>query len=293
MNVFLRRAALGDYAGTDKWNEVREELIAEAGNLDAMIGVAAREPELPENLSPAVNGLRELHSLTGLASCASLQAVANRFHQAGDLLGEANCNKSLGNIALARSDYEGARQRYEAALPLYQKAGHVLGEAVCIACLGQVAHARSDHIGARNNYEAALHLFQKVGDVLGEANCVTGLGDIALERSDHDGARKRYEDALPLYRQVGDVLGEANCIQSLGDIDEAKGEFAATRELWREALALYSRIPEPYSIGFAHRRLSCRAATPDEAAGHREAARKAWESIGRQDLIDQYLGGSV
>ena len=47
VSIFLRRAALGNYAGTDKWSEVRDELTAEAGNLDAMIGVAAREPELP------------------------------------------------------------------------------------------------------------------------------------------------------------------------------------------------------------------------------------------------------
>ena len=63
VSIFLRRAALGNYAGTDKWSEVREELIAEAGNLDAMIGVAASEPELPDGLWPAVHGLRELHRL--------------------------------------------------------------------------------------------------------------------------------------------------------------------------------------------------------------------------------------
>ena len=33
---------VGGAAGTDKWSEVREELTAEAGNLDAMIGVAAQ-----------------------------------------------------------------------------------------------------------------------------------------------------------------------------------------------------------------------------------------------------------
>ena len=47
-NVFLRRAALGEHAGTNKWNDVREQVTAEAGNLDATIGVAAREPELPD-----------------------------------------------------------------------------------------------------------------------------------------------------------------------------------------------------------------------------------------------------
>ena len=69
-----------------------------------------------------------------------------------------------------------------------------------------------------------------------------------------------------------------------------KATIAPARERWREALALYARIPEPYSIGSTHLRLARRAATPEEAAEHREAARKAWESIGRPDLIDKYLG---
>jgi hypothetical protein len=33
--------------------------------------------------------------------------------------------------------------------------------------------------------------------------------------------------------------------------------------------------------------------TPEEADDHREAARAAWKSIGRQDLIDEHLGESA
>jgi tetratricopeptide (TPR) repeat protein len=242
VSLFLRRAALGDYAGTDKWNEVREELATEAGNLDAMIGVGAREPELSEDLGPAVIGLRESHRFTGLGSYASLSAVAKRFHDAGDLLGEANCSFSQGIIALDRSDHEGARQRYEAALPLYRTAGNVIGEANCFFSLGDIALRRSDHEGARQRYAAALPLFQKAGAVLGEANCIKSLGDIALQRSDHDGARERYEAALPLYRKVGSALGEANCIRRLGEIALDRSDHDGARQRYEAALPLFRRV---------------------------------------------------
>ena len=75
---------------------------------------------------------------------------------------------------------------YEQALPLYQRVGSVLGEASCIKGLGDIALDRSDHDGARARYEQALPLYQRARDVLGEANCIKGLGDIARRRSDHD-----------------------------------------------------------------------------------------------------------
>jgi hypothetical protein len=158
VKLFLARAALGDKVGTGKWGEVREALIAEAGNLDSMIDVATRELALPDRLAEAVWGLSEFHRVTGLASIASLPAAAKRLHDAGDVLGEANCIFCLG-ATIARSDLDGARGRFEAALPLYQKVGNVLGEANCVHCLGDIALERSDQEGARERFEAALLLY--------------------------------------------------------------------------------------------------------------------------------------
>ncbi len=91
---------------------------------------------------------------------------------------------------------------------------------------------------------------------LGEAGCIQSLGHIALRRSDHDKAREAYEQARPIYRELGARLGEANCIYSLGDIALASNDQVGAGEQFLAALDLYRSISEPYSIGWALRRLA-------------------------------------
>lgn len=213
------------------------------------------------------------------------EAALELFRRVQSVLGEANCIRSLGNTAFGRSDYEAARARFVDALPLYRRIGDVLGEANCIQSLGDIALECSAPETARLRYEEALPLFQRIGDVLGEANCIKRLGDIALARSDHGTARSRFEAALRLYRSVGSTLGEANCIRSLGDIRLADGDTDGARTDWTQALALYGRIPEPFSIGDTYRRLARVAPTATERRDHVAAARTAWVSIKRDDLV--------
>jgi tetratricopeptide (TPR) repeat protein len=273
---------LGPSIGATGGAEAVARLAPEVANLDAAF--AASLAERRPIAVAAADGLRDLLRITGLGRPAVLHDLAVSCHAASDLAGEARCRFAAGMVAFYRSDHEAARAAYEQALPLYRQVGDVLGEANCIQSLGDIALRRSDHDAARAAYEQALPLYRQVGAVLGEANCIKSLGDIALARSDHDAARAAYEQALPLYRQVGDVLGEANCIQSLGDIALRHSDHDAARAAWQQALTLYTRIPEPYSIGWTHHRLA-RIATGAQQAAHIAAARQAWTSIDRPDLL--------
>jgi tetratricopeptide (TPR) repeat protein len=166
----------------------------------------------------------------------------------------------------------------------------VLGEANCTQTLGDVALQRSDIATARQRYEAALALYRQIEDVLGEANCTQSLGDIAFLLPDHEVAEATYERALSLYRRIGDLLGEANCIQSLGDIALGRSADGSAYAAYEQALVLYTKVSAPLSIGWMRLRLSRTVSNEDERARHRDAARVAWASIDRVDLIEKYLG---
>jgi tetratricopeptide (TPR) repeat protein len=315
-------AARGDHVFVKLLAHEQEELE----NLDSAVNWAIAENE-ETGLNGAVKGLSTLHRFTGRASISSIYAATQfwkakknsrylastllglglialsrsnheearaKFEEAlplyknvDEVLGQANCIHRLGDIALRRSKHEEARAKFEEALPLYNSVGDVLGQANNIMSLGDIALHRSNHEEARAKFEEALPLYKSMGDVLGQANCIMRLGDIALRRSNHDEARAKFEEALPLYKSFGAVLGQANCIQGLGDIALEHSNHDEARAKFEEALELYSRIPEPYSMGHAHRRLAG-LTKGTEKSHHRAEARRLWLLIDRADLVAEY-----
>ena len=220
------------------------------------------------------------------AACDKLEQALPLFQRIGDLRGEANTVNSLADAALAWSDYDSAQAQYERARRLFRRVGSIRGQATCIKGLGNVAVARSDSEAALPLYEQALPMFRAIGDVRGEADCVKGMGDVALERSDLEMARAQYKQALPLYRQVGNLHGEADCLSGLGDIVLTQPDRESARALYDQALSLYRAIPEPYSIGWGLIRLARLEDPGATRARHWNAARDAWLSVGRGDLVE-------
>ncbi len=120
-------------------------------------------------------------------------------------------------------------------MPLYRQVSDVLGEANCIKGLGDIALARSQHDAARAAYEQALPLYRQVGDGVGEANCVLGLGDVARARDDDDTARSQFWQALALYESVHRTDGVALAHERLAGVTagaERATHVVAAREAW-------------------------------------------------------------
>jgi tetratricopeptide (TPR) repeat protein len=262
--------------------------LGEAIGTPAGAGVVTRlQPEFP-NITEAIravlirnrreDAMAALKGFGRLAYIASIPApvlndLADKCRAAGDVQGEANCIKLLGDVALGRSDHDVARKAYEDALSLFHKAGDVVGEANCTRRVGEISVYRSDHAAARKAFEDALLLYRRVDYVLGEANCIKGLGNIALYRSEYAAARKAFEDAVLLYRGTDDVLGEANCIKSLGDIALYQHDHADACQAYKDALPLYRRFDDVQGEANCIKGLGDIALARSDHA----AARKAYE----------------
>jgi len=221
--------------------------------------IAATHPPGPDDLDKAVSHYAQLAATTGVQVGGSEGAQAVTRLQA-----------DTGNIAAMLELAAAGGRTGELTDALYGLAeywrftGFTQPALICIA-------------------EQAI---ETRGTTLQRAKTWCALGNLALDRSDYDTALARYEQALTLYQQAGAVLGEANSIQGLGDIALDRSDYDTAQARYERALTLYQAIPEPYSIGWTLVRLARLDSADSERARHWEAARKAWASIGRDDLIE-------
>jgi hypothetical protein len=97
---------------------------------------------------------------------------------------------------------------------LHTKVGDEVGQANCIRSLGDVALRRSDLDGAQKHYEEAMRLSKKVGEELGQANCLHRFGDLALRQKKDAEAVTHWHAALASYVRLTDKLGEGfSCVK--------------------------------------------------------------------------------
>ena len=155
-------------------------LRPEIANLEGMVDLAREQGSASRALA-AVPGLANLMKFTGLGSPGCIGRLADAARRTGSIQG-SRLPVWLRIRRAGALGPRGGAERFEEALPLYRQVGDVQGEANCIKGLGDIALARSDHEAARQRFEEALPLYRRVGAVQGEASCIWGFGEIEREQ---------------------------------------------------------------------------------------------------------------
>jgi tetratricopeptide (TPR) repeat protein len=242
INFYLTIVKKAAKIGRKQWPQVRNEVEAEADNLDPICELAVVTDINNPHIVNALVGLADFNNVSGKAGIESIRQANNRLSLKPPSQLSAFCKNALGRTAVAHGKIEFGESFYKEALSHFKSIKNNAGAANAISALGGILHGRSKDSEARARFEEALVLFRKINQPLGEANCIRRLAKIFLENSDPENARPLYKEALELSKSVGDTMGEANSIRRLGEIASQSGDLDHAQERYNEALPLYRDI---------------------------------------------------
>lgn len=280
----------------------RVGLIAEAYSiLITNTGVGSVEPLLhlkrrAESTNDAVNLANALFGLGNVALWSGrtdsarddLQQALKTFRELKSTAVEVSVLDALGHLEDRLGNYDEAAERFEEVLALCKTLG-VDRHAIALMNVAHIDIKRSLFDSAKKYLQEALPLLRESKMIGGEAFCIFALGRILAQTGSYEEARARCNEALAIFLVVGDVLHIGTVYAVLAEICSAEGDLEGAIRNWQQALAQFARLGDLQFVGDIHYRLALFVTDPAQRAHHLVAARAAWISIGRDDLVAQYL----
>jgi len=166
-----------------------------------------------------------------------------------DVLGEASCLRSSGDLLFRAGNLTMARQALEGALVTFQSRKQRLSEADTLRELGRLASREGNLALARQRHEKALSLFKQIKNNRGIANTLYDLGGLSLKEGDSAAAESYYSEALPIYHTLDDRLGTANCYRGKGNAYSIAGNPEEALKQLNLAIQIHEFLGDMLSVG--------------------------------------------
>ncbi len=141
---------------------------------------------------------------------AVLEGGKSAAERSGYARGQANTLKALGDLERMEDNYPLARERYTAALSLFEAIPARLGQANTLTSLGDMYNGQEEWVSAVPFYEKALALYTAIPDRHGMANVLVDLGLAHFELGEQDSGIAEVEEAARLFNATHDSRWAAN-----------------------------------------------------------------------------------
>jgi len=208
----------------------------------------------------------------------------------GDRRGAARALLSIGVVFFDQGDYEGAKKKFEEALPVFRQIGAKRGVRATLELIGNVFYAEGNLREARKYYEEVLPYDREINDPSGLAsdygnlaNALDGIGDL-------QGALKMQQDALTIFNKIGDRRGASATANNLGNLYVEMGNLVDARKYFDQSLAIKREIAfrrgEPYPMTGLGDVLLARGKLPEARKQYEEALALCTE-MNNDDLVAQ------
>ena len=155
-----------------------------------------------------------------------------------------------GSRLSERTDAESlrrARERLDAALPLFREAGDREGEAWALLTMARTSRATIGY-DADERAGEALPLFRALGDRGGIARAIREVGLLHERRGEMTDALNLYTQALALFQASGNGVLEGVAHNSLGVVYGRTGEGERAIDQFRQALSSWRGRNRPFLV---------------------------------------------
>jgi predicted ATPase/DNA-binding SARP family transcriptional activator len=260
------RAGPGLEGAAEEW---LERLEADHANLRAALDWAAAEGTAEHELRMAV-ALRRFWSVRG-----HVREGQRRLEAAAERPGEeltqlrATAAGAAGAFAVARGEYQKAKDWTERSLELFRLVNDKAGVANSLNRLADVAKAEDDAEAASRYYTSALEVARELDDKRPLAAVLTNAGAFALMRRDFDEAETLTHEALAIWRDLSHTEGIAIALSNLGIAAIERNAFAEALPYLEEGFELARRLS--FTSQLAHglgvcATVAARSSAPERAA---------------------------
>ncbi len=172
------------------------------------------------------------------------QAALVLWEKLGDKLWQANTLLGIGIVYDKLGEKQKALSYYNQALPLFREVGDKGGEAKTLNNIGLVYSDLGENQKALSFYNQALPLFRAVDNKRGEATTLNNIGTVYYKLGENQKALSFYNQALPLYRAVDNKGGEATTLNNIGRLYSDLGEKQKALSYYNQALPLLRAVAD-------------------------------------------------
>jgi DNA-binding SARP family transcriptional activator len=170
--------------------------------------------------------------------------------QAGDRLGEATMEYSLGALFIAQQQLAEAAVHLKSAGRIFEELGNPYGEALVRRNNGFIQRTLGQLGKASEEYMAALDLFRVASDPVAEAHVLSGMTLIHIERGEFAAAEEVMERAVRLCRGMSQRM-LAQLTYRSGELCLARGDLPGAAARFEAVLAAAGKFHDEVGATYA------------------------------------------
>ncbi len=149
---------------------------------------------------------------------------------------------NLGKVLDTQCDLDGASEKYNQCLKVYEELGDKSGIANTLIQLGNIHKNQGDFDRAIEIYKRSQKIFDDLSDKSGIARILHQLGMIHQEQSDYDRAIEKYNQSLKIKEELGDKSGKAYSLGQVAAVHYLQGAYDKAIEKYNDSLEVVKAL---------------------------------------------------